>query len=155
MASLALLKARTDRRLDDVRQSWRDLIGSAQTSIRIVGGELNSKIYEDPGILAALMDAISRGVRIEIVHGPQVDPATEKILELDRDNENVTLYRLAIRPPAHFMVVDERVAEIESFHGPGAEDRQTFTKFDTLFLAQRLAIEFEKIKGQANSRGGA
>ena len=155
MASLGLLKLRTDRSLDDVKRVWRDLISSAQESIRIVGGELNSKFYEDPEILAALMDAIARGVQIEIIHGPQVDPATKKIHDLDRNNENLTLYGLAIRPPAHFMVVDEREAEVESFHGPGVGARQTFTKFDTLFLAQRLAIEFEKLKAEVDPRGGA
>lgn len=148
MTSLRLLNMRTARRLPEIKGIWKDLMATAQVSLKIVGGELNSEFYEDEGILEELEAAIDRDVQVEIVHGPNVDPKTKRIFELEQENK-VALYGLRDRPQSHFMVVDETTAEVESFHAPRAGDRQIFTKSDTLFLAQRLSIEFEKLKARA------
>lgn len=122
----------------------KELFDRAKSSIRIVAGNLDSRFYNNSQIVQALEKASERGVLIEIIHGPQIDPASKEILRL-KSEKKVKLYRYKKRPADQFMVIDRKHVRVEEFHHSEQDERRAYVKYNTIFLGQRLEIEFAEL----------
>ncbi len=94
--------------IDQMHDVNRKLFGRAESSIRIVVGELVNPFYADSETLEAIKEARGRGVSIELVHGPQRDNNCATVLQ----QQGVKLHELAERPVTDFTLVDGRHAKV-------------------------------------------
>ena len=124
------------------------LFGKAKESIKIVGGELDHKLYEDPRIVSALREAGNRNVSIEIIYGPEMDPVTKELMEPLWREGRVSLFRLKSRPDYHFMVVDDVYLNLEGVHLPFQEERESWI-WKTSWLGEKRAEDFLKLKARS------
>ena len=76
-------------------------------SISISLGAMGHHLMENPSLVAGLQAAIERnGARIQIVHGPNVDPKTQSVFLLAEQGA-VTLYRTPHYDRHHFMIIEQ------------------------------------------------
>ena len=121
----------------DVKHGIARLFGSAEKSIRIIGGDLSSSFYKDEELVDCVKKKLQKGVSVEIAYFPMNDKGvTDGVPGLD----GVKLHRLTKSPGRHLMSVDGKHVRIEKLHKPGAE----FAPDLVLHNAQRLAQEIEQ-----------
>ena len=97
----------------------------------------------DPRLIEALSQAVSRGVKVRVVFPEEVEESLlEGIVGIER-------YRLVPVRPAqtHFMVADGKVM-IEKLHLPD-EQRECYFKEETYFLGAKLQERFVVLASKA------
>ncbi len=152
---------------DEMFTHIKPLLIEAQ-EIRIAVGEMGHQLFENMELLESLQYAFDRNqARIEIVHGPRVDPYTRHIHQLE-DKGIVSLYRTAYYIPHHFFLVRNRIGQVsaidESTHYETLWAKDALGHLFALFeddvrlyyiinqstrRVRQLAREFEKRKGLA------
>jgi len=115
--------------------------------VRVLAGELTSSFYSSRATLDTIRTVKERNpdLEIEIVHGPDADPETQrKLLDL-----GVKLYKLPRRPQGHFTVVDGRHCKVEEFHVPSETVREYYIKKNSKRMGRSLEIKYDAIKQRA------
>jgi len=120
-----------------------NLLASAQTSIKMATGEMYFGVYNDPKIVEIIESKINRGVSVEIVHSPEIDPQTTKIPKLAKQGK-LKMYRLYEEPKHHFWIIDGVHVLDEDPHAPREKERKFYIIKNAGFLAETLSREFEK-----------
>lgn len=107
---------RTENGFEDAGPFMTQVVGILKDAceIRIAVGEMGSALMENVQLIAAVRQAyINNGARIEIVHGPRVDPKTKTIFEMaKRDTVRVTLYRTPQYISHHFFLITSRTGQV-------------------------------------------
>lgn len=137
--------------------------------VRMTTGEMGHRLLENPWLMEALERAhTENNAKIEIIHGPRVDPATQRVFEL-AGRGVVTLFRAPEYLPHHFMLVESTDGAVtvidESPHLETAWTQDQVGGLTTLFegpirvyyvisnpvrLAGLLNGNFERIKATAS-----
>jgi len=126
---------------------------SAKKSIKIVSGRLNSEFYQSTKIVNALQQAVDKGVKVEIVCGPEIDEKSKEILRLIKEGK-INLWQAGDYPKLHLSFVDERHIRLENYHHPFyGEETEAYIKYNAPDVARELQFEFEELKeGAARTR---
>jgi len=140
----------TDVRTDKSSERAIILIASvfshSKEPIKIVGGQLNSKFYDDERITKAFKKAYNNGAKIEIICGPEIDPNTKSITKL-RDENILEVWQGKICPRVHFWIVDGRDVGLEDPHTIGFQKKtHTTILSDARPQANALLKKFEEMK---------
>ncbi len=130
-----------------------NLYRNAKESIKIVSRRLNHKFYNDPRIVNVFRKASEKGVSVEIVCGPAVDPNTKELIELS-EKGLIKIFQLKSNnlPRTHYSIVDEKHLRLEIPHSPTAKlgtaeaDIVLDAPFDDV---KELIMEFERLKSEA------
>jgi len=146
----SILGIRTNYSFPERIAKGKELLGRANSSIKILSGTLNSEFYGNEEILKALRESKAK---VEIIHGPNVEENIISGLENLSPNGRIKLYKLDTEPLGHFMVIDEKHVRVESDHLATEKEKKAFIKYNSLFLAQRLDEEFMALK--ANHEAGS
>lgn len=141
---LKLLGLSRNTDLEKGIQYCKELFAEARSSIKIAAGNLDSGFYNDPRIVQALEEANERGVRIEIVYGPNADPKSEEILRLQKE-KRVNLYKLGRRPSSQFIVIDGSHVRTDDFHHTNQGERRAYIRRNTIALGQALELDFARL----------
>ena len=94
---------------DDGIKETIDLFNKSKTLVKIVGGELNSKFYNNSLIIESIKNALERNVRFEIICGPTLDERNTELFKLiDEYPDKIYLYFTEKREVSHCRVLDDR-----------------------------------------------
>lgn len=132
----------------DTVKDLETLITSARESIWLVAGRLEAGVFANAGVLNAIKKAIGREkpVKIRILTGPTIDEGSAQLLQLARENpDKIEILRLGFSPNGHFTIIDGKHVRVEEYHEPSALQRKALTRYNTLFLAERMGTEFRKL----------
>lgn len=115
----------------------------AKEYVKIIEGEL---IDANPETEQALRHLCERGMKIEIITGPDISEHNKKLLlELGLD-----LYQLRERPPIHFSILDGKHLKVEEYHVPDQQKRRFYIKYHAdLTSIDYLVALFETLKSKA------
>ena len=146
-----VLGARWNADMKHSRDYFIESVKDAKYSVKMVTGELDHNIFEDPNVLEAMKDAISRDenpVTIEILCGDTPDAETKQIWEMAAESKGkLQILKLKERPSAHFALVDNgRWVRIEQYHDASEPERVAFIKKGTYFLGDILKGDFDNAK---------
>lgn len=136
--------------LTGTKQECRNLFKSAKHNIRIVAGELQHEVFEDDQIIAVLEDLSTRDkdpITIEIIHGPNPDPKSKRIFELQKKAKGrVSIMKAPKRPATHFVLVDGSSYRVEKYHKAREPERMAYMKTKhPLFINRILARKFDDL----------
>jgi len=143
-----------NKNMDLAAELTKKLFKKAEKNIKIVSGCLIHEFYEDLGVAESLKEIAERNgngkkVDIEIISGPVVDKQSKKILELSKSGM-VKLYKAMNYPEKHFIMVDDKHVRAEVSHSAEEiSETKGYSLYNTIFLAKRLALEFEKLKKES------
>jgi uncharacterized protein YggU (UPF0235/DUF167 family) len=113
------------------------------SEIRIAVGEMGHDLMDNERLIAGLKDAyVVNHAKIEIVHGPRVDPKTTLIYDLARDDV-VKLYRMPKYRAHHFMHVTDP-------HGSVSVIDES-THIETYWEADRHGVIRTYLRGRVRS----
>lgn len=148
------LRANWNHGLEDSTSELEKLFKNAKRHVRVVAGDLEHGAFNNERVLGAIEEVINRPKRpvtFEILCGPIPDPKTKQIWELAKKSKGrLRITKLAERPKAHFVLVDDKSAiRIEQYHEPNELERRAFRKRGTFFLGNILENDFETLKKSA------
>jgi len=98
---------------------------NAQESIQIVEERFPAIIYGDPRMINALNQAEERGVKIELISGPERDKSSKDLEKMVRF-QRATLYELDENPHLRFAIVDHEFVRTEDSSGDLDDWREGF-----------------------------
>lgn len=147
--SFPLRKVKNDR--GQCRDVCSELFREAKETIQIVGGNLHHEFYSDDKIINDLDQALQRGVKIEVVCGPEIDKKNDKLVNLAQNRKHFKISHLPYYPKRHFMIIDRRHVRKEKKH-PVAPlqhlEMEGTVLYNRLFLASQLSEIFETLKSK-------
>lgn len=122
-------------------ECFNKLLDNAE--IHIVMGNMSSLVCEQKVVIDSLESALQRNITIKLIHGPDIDPRSERFLELLTESPKVELYRHPIIPELHFRILMDkrgpREVYVEEPHRP-YEDHGF-----RCIPSRRASQEYEKI----------
>ena len=131
-----------------------ELLEGPKKTIRIVGGDLDHTFYNNKRITEALKEALSSGVKVEIICGPRIDKKDTALIDLEKKHDSLTIDHLSYNPKRHFTIVDKRGVRLEGEHPiPILKDDNVIAKVytDRPFLAFQLDESFRSLRDKIGS----
>ena len=150
---------------ETVSHNMRTLFSAARSSIKIVTGRLNPRVYFEPSVFEALRAAIEdRGIAVQVLMAePDADLARIKTIVTPdqwtrftewRKTRNVRVSRTAHRFPRHFIVIDGQHIRLEDPSRSlfGLEIGHSHRAYTTFFAesAPLWAGKFDKLASSAH-----
>lgn len=91
--------------LDGLKNNF-DLFSNAREMI-IYAGELYPGLYDDENFMNNFRKSINAGCKVTMVFGPAAYVENRDFLKLACHNENIKLYKRAVRDKAHFKIIKD------------------------------------------------
>ncbi|KAA3642046.1 MAG: hypothetical protein DWQ07_25975 [Chloroflexi bacterium] len=139
----ALYNVRINSDIDTAIEYSTELFQNANSTIWIVGGNLNNDLWGAPEVINELEEASNRNIEIRIIHGPSIDPNNLEITRLHEEGR-IELQSHSINPSSKFIVVDKSHVRLEEV-GTGSAQRSAFVVTESAMLGNRLAKDFTKL----------
>lgn len=134
--------------LESAQKALAELFEQAQSEIFILSRNPRNRLYDKKELLSSLENCGNRGVRIEIIVGPEIDPEGQYNIAF-LHVQGIQLYKIERPPSAHFIIIDDKHVVVGAPHRSDDSYRATYTVKNTIMLAQRLRIYFTSLKSRA------
>ncbi|MEM2916981.1 MAG: hypothetical protein QXN63_01315 [Candidatus Bathyarchaeia archaeon] len=112
--------------------------------LHLVMGNVSHKVVMDQNVIKAVEACREKNIAIKLIHGPNIDPKSEKFISLLKNYPKTELYSLPKSPKLHFRVIitEKKTPQevyVEEPHRPFSDIGYRHIK------SKRIAREYDKL----------